>query len=100
MKIGDYIRQLRLSLKLRQEDIYKSTNIDQSKLSRIEKYDQAASFDEICRICNALTITPNELWESVKNEYIVKEGDVSRQVSDSTREEGRETGTGTEKSHT
>lgn len=69
MKIGTYLRQLRLSQKLRQEDICRTTGIDQSKLSRIEKYDQIASFQEICRLCDALNITPTELWKNIRDEY-------------------------------
>ena len=85
MKIGPFIRQLRLSLNLRQEDICRVAYIDQSKLSRIEKYDQVASFDEICRICDAMEIYPNELWEKVKDEYVRKkealeEGDAEKQA--------------------
>ena len=94
MKIGTVLRQLRISLKLRQEDICKTTNIDQSKLSRIEKYDQVASFQEICLLCDALNITPEKLWAKVKDEYIgikLKEGGAGQQTVNEQRGDGRAT---------
>lgn len=69
MKIGDFLKSLRISKKLRQEDLSSLAIVNASKISRMEKYNQMIGFDEACRIFNTLNIAPNDLWENIKNEY-------------------------------
>lgn len=87
MNIGEYIRFSRLSKKLRQSDLSEKSNVNSAKISRLEKYNQMISFDEACKICEALGITPNELWGNIRMEYL--EGEP---FTEETGEEGRARG--------
>lgn len=69
MKIGEFFKELRLSKKLNQEDLSLLANVNKSKISRMEKYNQMISCDEACRLCEALKITPNAMWNKIKNDY-------------------------------
>ena len=69
MKIGEYIRQFREQKKWLQKFLAAESSVEKTKLSKIEKYSQMPYFDEACRICEALGITPNTMWQIIKTDY-------------------------------
>ena len=89
MPIGEILKELRLALNLRQEDISKSAHVDQSKISRLERYNIMCNFDEICRIGAILGITPNQLWEKIKDEYTgIKPSSLGEEGGEKQQEKG------------
>jgi len=82
MKLGDYLKELRLSKNMNQEYLSSLTGVDSSKISRVERYNQPISFSEACLICIVLGSTPNEMWENIKDQY--------KQLPQKRREEGGE----------
>ncbi|KKL56022.1 hypothetical protein LCGC14_2249590 [marine sediment metagenome] len=83
MKIGDFFRKIREGKRWPQEKVAERASINQPYLSVLEKLNRMPNFDVACRICDALNITPTDLWINIKDEYVRKkevleEGDVNQ----------------------
>lgn len=60
-KMGKAIRERRLSLKMSQEDLSASAEIDRSYLSEVENGKKNVSFTSLHKICKALDIKASQL---------------------------------------
>ena len=88
MKIGNYIKKIREESDLLQAQLADKADVSQTNLSHLERYNRMPKFDVVCRLCDALGITPTKLWENISGEYKIREGDATQQASDSLGEEG------------
>jgi transcriptional regulator with XRE-family HTH domain len=64
--LGQSIRTLRKQRQLSQEQLAALAEIDRAYMGRIERGEQSISLDKIWAICDALEITPVELFEESK----------------------------------
>lgn len=78
MKIGEYFKKIRLTKEWSQGTVAKRAFINQPYLSILEKLSRMPNFDIACRICDALNITPTELWKEIKEEYIKEKIDMEK----------------------
>jgi len=83
MKIGDFLKKQRKKKMLIQSELSSISNVNQTTISYIEKYNRMPKFDDCCKICEALDIAPNELWKNIRDECVEAE------LPSSEREEGR-----------
>lgn len=60
--LGDALRRLRANRRLSQEDLALEAAVDRSYLGRIERGEAAMSVDKIWQICQALEVSPVELF--------------------------------------
>jgi len=61
MKVGQRIKIFRERASLTQAKLAEKASLDSNNLSRIERGEAVPSLDTVMKLCNALTITPNEL---------------------------------------
>lgn len=61
-QIGRNIRNRRVELGISQQKLARATQMSQSGVSLIESGERGVNEDAILRICNALMVTPNELF--------------------------------------
>ena len=87
MKIGDFIKLLREKKNWLQGDLSRESGVGQTNLSYIEKYSRMPNFDVACKICEALGVTPNDLWKNIRMEYLEGES-----LMEEPGEEGRAKG--------
>ena len=69
MKIGDYLKKKREENDLLQAQLAEKANVSQTNLSHIERYNRMPKYDVVCRLCDALSIGIQDLWENIKDEY-------------------------------
>ena len=62
-KLGLNIAYYRKACKLSQSQLSEKVNISRTHMSRIEMADCAASLDIIFELCDALDITPKQLFD-------------------------------------
>jgi len=100
MKIGDYFKKIREKSGWSQGKVAEKAYINQPYLSVLEKLSRMPNFDVACRICDALNITPTDLWIHIKDEYIKEEyvkkkeqleGDAEQHIVNEQRGDGRAT---------
>jgi len=68
MKLGVVIKRERLKKKWRQEDLGNLLGRSQTNISDIEN-GEIPKFTIVCMLCEIFAISPNELWEEIRDEY-------------------------------
>ena len=66
MDFGKIVRTLREKKGWTQTELGKRAGVAQNMISRIEKY-MMPFFDVACKICDALGVSPSEVWKQVKS---------------------------------
>lgn len=61
MEIGQRIKYYREKLGLTQAKLAERANMDSNNISRIERGEATPSLDTVMKLCNAFSISPNEL---------------------------------------
>lgn len=66
--LGKAIRTRRLAIKLSQEALSEVADFDRTYISLLERGERNPSFTNLCRIAQALGVTPSELLEGLTYE--------------------------------
>ena len=63
--LGQTVRSRRLALKLSQESLAELADFDRTYVSLIERGARNPSFTKLCRLADALKVTPSDLLQGI-----------------------------------
>ena len=69
MKIGEIVRSIRQKRSMSIEGLSMEINLSKSALSDIERYSRMPRFDDMCKICEVLSLDPKKVWRQIREDY-------------------------------
>ncbi len=84
--VGRKIREIRESRAMSQKNLAISAEISQSTLSEIEYGKYTIKYDVLCRICDALKVTPNDVLGYCKDDQTKRAQYLITRMSSTLRE--------------
>lgn len=69
MRIGEMILNKRLKKDMTLDVVSSKINLSKSALSDIERYGRMPRFDDMCAICEVLSLDIKKVWDEIKSQY-------------------------------
>lgn len=69
MRVGEMIINKRLDMGMTLDSLSSKINLSKSALSDIERYSRMPRFDDMCAICEVLSLDIKKVWDEIKVHY-------------------------------